>query len=140
MAVVANNNSSSFSNAGWNSNDDRMLVRKIKDFSKTNDKISFKARLKHVDWGEIAFKHYSPKDCEDRFNMHMKQVRLFRTLNEIAVDIETKINKCPLKRPLNSYQLFIQEQLLDVKYSGDFVSFLFIYIQNKSSYGSNKII
>lgn len=75
-----------------------------------------------MNWSDIAFKSYTPDECEKRFKSHLKHVRRYRNLNEIATDIETNIKKCPLKKPLNSYQLFIQDQLTNVKSSGDFVS------------------
>lgn len=74
-------------------------------------------------WQDIAFKSYSAYDCEKRFQSHLKNVRRYRNLNEIATDIETNIKKCPLKKPLNSYQIFIQDQLTNVRSSGDFVSY-----------------
>lgn len=113
----------SFEIVGWNSHDDRTLVIKVKSMTKTNDKVSFKARLKQFDWSKIAFQNYSAKDCEDRFNTLMKHVRRHRNLNEIAVDIETVMIK--VKKPLNSYQLFIQDQLSKATDNRDFVSFSF---------------
>lgn len=107
---------------GWHSQDDRTLVEKVKSISKANDRVSFKARLKHFDWNKIAFQNYSAKECEDRFNTLMKCVRQHRNLNEIAVDIETTMTKSKLKKPLNSYQLFVQDQLSKVTTTGDFVS------------------
>lgn len=107
---------------GWSSDDDRELVQKVKSTAKENDKLNFKTRLNRVDWNGIAFKAYTPEECKSRFNAHLKNVRHWRTLSEIAADIEANIKKCPLKKPLNSYQLFVQEQLANVKSSGDFVS------------------
>lgn len=109
---------------GWSSDDDRELVQKVKSTSKENDRVNFKTRLKQMNWQTIAFKTYSPEDCEKRFNSHLKNVRRYRNLCEIATDIEANIQKCPLKKPLNSYQLFVQEKLANVKSSGDFVSFI----------------
>lgn len=97
--------------------------------SKTNDKVSFKTRLKQFDWKKIAFQNYSAKDCEDRFNVLMKPVRRHRNLNDIAVDIETTITK--VKKPLNSYQLFVQDQLSKVTSDGDFVR---IFLLHKLKY------
>ncbi|XP_031617332.1 nucleolar transcription factor 1-B-like isoform X2 [Contarinia nasturtii] len=114
------NDDSFSSDGGWSSDDDRKLVQKVKSTSKQSDKVSYKTRLKQLDWNEIAFKSYSAKDCENRFQNHLKHVRRHRNLNEIVTDIETNIKKCPIKKPLNSYQLFIQDQLTHVKSSGDF--------------------
>lgn len=108
---------------GWSSDDDRELVQKVKSTAKKeNDKVNYKTRLNQVDWNGIAFKAYTPEECKSRFYSHLKNVRHWRTLSEIAIDIEANIKKCPLKKPLNSYQLFVQEQLANVKSSGDFVS------------------
>lgn len=108
---------------GWHSQDDRTLVEKVKSISKPNDKVNFKIRLKQFDWAQIAFQNYSAKECEDRFNTLMKCVRPHRNLNEIAADVEITLTKSKLKKPLNSYQLFVQEQLTKVTTTGDFVSF-----------------
>lgn len=91
--------------------------------SRVNDKVSFKSRLKQFDWNKIAFQNYSAKDCKDRFNILMKHVRRHRNLNEMAVDIEITMTK--VKKPLNSYQLFIKDQLSKVTTTGDFVSCFF---------------
>lgn len=108
---------------GWNDEDDRLLAEKVRNMAKANDKVSFKARLNKFDWAQIAFKNYSPKDCENRFNTHMKHVRRHRNLNEIAVDIETYIKqKSKVKKPCNSYQLFMMDQVRKIKNSEDFVS------------------
>lgn len=121
---------------GWSSDDDRELVQKVKSTSKENDKVSFKTRLKQLKWTTIAFKNYSADDCKKRFDSHLKHIRKHRNLSEIATDIEANIKKCPLKKPLNSYQLFVQEQLANVKSSGDFVSeeldFMLIIFYDKS--------
>lgn len=113
---------SSITFIGWSSDDDRELVQKVKSTTKQADKVSYKTRLKQLNWNDIAFKSYSGDECEKRFQNHLKHVRRHRNLNEITTDIETNIKKCPLKKPLNSYQLFIQDQLTNVKSSGDFVS------------------
>lgn len=107
---------------GWSSDDDRELIEKVKSISKSNDKVNYKTRLKQMNWVEIAFKNYTPEKCEKRFMDHLKHVRRHRTLNEIAVDIETNIKKCPIKKPLNSYQIFVKDQLMNATTSGDFVS------------------
>lgn len=109
---------------GWNSDDDRLLVEKIKAISKENDKVNYKTRLKQIDWKQIAFKKYSAKDCEDRINAHLKRVRRYRNLNEIVVDIETNIKKARLEEGLSAYHVFVQEQLSKATTSGDFVSFI----------------
>lgn len=118
---------------GWSSDDDRELVQKVKSTAKKeNDKVNYKTRLNQVDWNGIAFKAYTPEECKSRFYSHLKNVRHWRTLSEIAIDIEANIKKCPLKKPLNSYQLFVQEQLANVKSSGDFVSIqcaILIFVQ-----------
>lgn len=85
--------------------------------------MSYKTRLKQLDWKTIAFKGYSADDCEQRFQNHLKHVRRHRNLSEITADIEINIKKCPVKKPLNAYQLFVQDQLTNVKTSGDFVSY-----------------
>lgn len=74
-----------------------------------------------MNWSEIAFKHYTAEDCEKRFADHLKHVRRHRNLNEVATDVEANIKKCLLKKPLNSYQIFVQDQLANATTSGDFV-------------------
>lgn len=113
---------------GWSTDEDQELVKKVKETTKEQDKVSYKTRLKQLDWRTIAFKAYSADECEKRFHNHLKHVRRHRNLSEITTDIETNIKKCPLKKPLNAYQLFVQDQLTNVKSSGDFVSiFLFLF-------------
>lgn len=107
----------------WNNDDDRSLVEKIKATLKENDNVNFKTRLKQVDWKHIAFKKYSAKDCENRFNAHVKRVRRYRNLEEIVVDIETNIKKARAGEGLSAYHVFVQEQLSKATTSGDFVSF-----------------
>lgn len=118
--IVMNFFRCSFKIIGWNSQDDRTLVVNVKTATKANDKVSYTARLKQFDWNKIAFQNYSAKECENRFNTLMKQVRRQRNLNEIAVDIEAYVTK--VKKPLNAYQLFMKEQLSKVTTSGEFVS------------------
>lgn len=75
-----------------------------------------------MDWSKIAFKKYSPKECQERFTKYLKMVRNYRTLHEVLSDVEEEIKKIPFKKPLNSYQLFVQDQLSKASSSGDFVS------------------
>lgn len=107
---------------GWSSDDDRELIQKVKSTSKENDKVNYRTRLKQLNWSNVAFKTYNGDECKKRFTSHLKNVRKYRTMNEIVTDIEANIKKTVLKKPLNSYQLFVQEQLANVKSSGDFVS------------------
>lgn len=99
-------------------------MAKVKSDAKSTDKVNYKTRLSRFNWDAIAFKNHSGDDCEKRFKYHLKSVRRHRNLCEIVTDIEENIKKCPIKKPLNSYQLFVQSQLLNVKSSGDFVSSL----------------
>lgn len=78
--------------------------------------------MRTLDWETIAFKKYSGTECEQRFKVHLKNVRRHRNLGEIVNDVETNIKKCPIKKPLNAYQLFIQDQLTKQTTQGDFVS------------------
>lgn len=110
-----------FNFADWNSDDDNELISKVKSLSKENDKVNYKTRLTQFDWSAVTFKRYSSKDCEKRFKCHLKNVRRYRTFSEIIKDVELNVKRCPVKKPLNSYQLFIQEQLATAKTSGDFV-------------------
>lgn len=82
--------------------------------------------MKQINWTEIAFKQHSPKDCEERFNFHLRRVRRHRNLNEIVVDIETNIKESSPETRLSAYQLFVQEQLSSATSSEDFVSFLYM--------------
>lgn len=111
-----------FQNIDWSSDEDHTLVEKVKSISKQNDKMNYKSRLKQINWLDIAFKKHTAEDCEKRFMDHLKKVRRHRNLNEIAGDIEVNITKCPIKKPLNSYQIFIRDQLTNTTSSGDFVS------------------
>lgn len=107
----------------WNSDDDRALIEKVKAISEANDKLSYKTRIKQIDWKEIAFKKYSPEDCEKRFNTHLKGVRRCRNLNEIVIDMEINLKKKRSGETLTAYHFFVKEQLLSAKTCGDFVSF-----------------
>lgn len=107
----------------WSSDDDHELVVKVKERTKSNDKVNYETRLTQFDWSEIAFKNHSSEDCKKRFKCHLRKVRRYRTFFEVVTDVETNIKKCPIKKPLNSYQLFmIQDQLANATSSGDFVS------------------
>lgn len=114
---------------GWSSDDDHELVEKVKSTAKENDKVNYKTRLRQMDWKEIAFKNYTAEDCEKRFTDHLKHIRRYRNLSEVVVDIEANIKKCPLKKPLNSYQLFVKDQLMNATTSGDFVRFFLTLIK-----------
>lgn len=111
-----------FRQIDWNSDDDHELVIKVKALTKDTDKTNYKTRLTQFDWSGVTFKNHSSEDCKKRFKCHLQKVRRFRTFYEIVDDIETNIKQCPIKRPLNSYQLFIQDQLSNATSSGDFVS------------------
>lgn len=78
-----------------------------------------------LDWDAIAFKKYSAVECLERFKKYVKCVRRVRNLNEIVDDVEAHINRCPIKKPLNSYQIFIKDQLSTIRSCGDFVSLKF---------------
>lgn len=106
----------------WNTDDDSELVKKVKATCRTGDKASYKTRMRTLDWETIAFKKYSGKECENRFKVHLKNVRRHRNLSEIVNDVESNIKKCPIKKPLNAYQLFIQDQLSNQTAQYDFVS------------------
>lgn len=107
---------------GWSSSDEQELVKNIRQFTKKSDKLKYNTRLQRLDWSKIAFKKYSAKECQGRFAKYLKMVRTYRTLPEILSDVEEEIKRIPFKKPLNSYQLFVQDQLSNAQSSGDFVS------------------
>lgn len=123
----------------WGSDDDRALMEKVKAISNANDKANFKTRLKQVNWKQIAFKKFSPKDCEDRFNSHLRRVRRYRTLNEIIDDIEVNIKKSRAAEGLSAYHVFVKEQLANAKSGIDFVSY-FINAFYRDIFGSFSIL
>lgn len=110
--------------AAWNTDDDRALMEKVKAVSNSNasDRTSYKTRLKQIDWKEIAFKTYSPKDCKHRFDSHLRRVRHFRTLNEMIVDMQANIKNKRAAEGLSGYHIFVKEQLSNATAYADFVS------------------
>lgn len=107
---------------GWSSEDEQELVKNIRQFTSKSDKLKYSTRVQRLDWGKVAFKKHTPAECQERFAKYLKMVRNYRTLHEILSDVEEEIKRIPFKKPLNSYQLFVQDQLSKAQSSGDFVS------------------
>lgn len=122
--LILNNNNSLIwlGCAEWSSGDEEELVKNIRQFTSKSDKVKYTTRVQRLDWSKIAFKKYTPKQCQSHFNNYLKNVRTYRTLHEVLSDVEEEIKKFPFKKPLNSYQFFIQDQLSKAHSSGDFVS------------------
>lgn len=87
---------------------------------KQNDKVSYKTRLHLIHWNEVAFKNHTALDCEERFRKLSKNVRQFRNLEEIVIDVEASI-EANSEKTMTGFEVFVRDYL-DNTQSCDFVS------------------
>ncbi|KAJ8950294.1 hypothetical protein NQ318_021150 [Aromia moschata] len=66
-----------------------------------HDVLAFNTRAEKLQWDSIAFKDYSMEDCKKMWLLLLKQIRRFRLLKEVLVDVREWIDspKTKSKKP-----------------------------------------
>ncbi|XP_061666347.1 upstream-binding factor 1-like protein 1 [Syngnathoides biaculeatus] len=57
----------------------------------------FSYGLKTLDWKEVAFPPFSPKDCQERWNILSQKIRKIRTLTELVDEAADEFSHSPKK-------------------------------------------
>ncbi|XP_059123210.1 upstream-binding factor 1-like protein 1 [Peromyscus eremicus] len=102
----------------WSQEDILKLLECIKKNIPSDDSRSFKKTQEDLDWGKVAFKHYSGKMCKQKWMQLSHTLRKFRTLSELVVEASEHMKQQPKrknhpdfpKRPLTAYLRFYKEQ------------------------------
>ncbi|RZC32331.1 HMG box domain containing protein [Asbolus verrucosus] len=115
-------------NISWTDAEMLQLISKIEESIPNDDCLSYVSRLEKIDWNDITFKTHSVQECQQVWSTLLKQVRKFRLLREIVVDMKDWV-KAPKpspaknvvcrhpdkpKQPFNSYMLFVSEKRSEV--------------------------
>lgn len=82
------------------------------------DKISFNRRIVRLNWDKIKIKGRTAIDCKIHFKALLQNVRHFRLLDEILIDMECFIENPTaeaIKKPLTSFFLFFQAKREEIK-------------------------
>lgn len=104
----------------WPKEDIEMLLDLLQDNLPPNDSNTFKTTQSQMDWGKVAFKHYSGEMCKLKWLEISHKIRKFRTLTEIVLETkehfkntykrESLKNHLHLpKKPLTAYFRFFME-------------------------------
>uniref|UniRef100_A0A3B4B2A8 HMG box domain-containing protein n=1 Tax=Periophthalmus magnuspinnatus TaxID=409849 RepID=A0A3B4B2A8_9GOBI len=85
-------------------------MRKSVPNSKKNK--TWSVALKTFDWTKVAFKHFTPEECDAKWKEIMQKLRKIKTLNELIVDAQNAVNDAKMelpKKPLSANALFFAE-------------------------------
>ncbi|OBS71709.1 hypothetical protein A6R68_13713 [Neotoma lepida] len=102
----------------WSQGDILKLLECIKNNIPSDDSRAFKKTQEDLEWGKVAFKHFSGEMCKQKWMQISHNLRKFRTLSELVLEA-TEHMKQPLKRkkhpdfpkrPLTAYLRFYKEQ------------------------------
>lgn len=101
-------------------NDVLELIRRIEILLPDNDCLSYKCRTDKIQWDEIAFSHYSAKECKETWFDLQKSIRRYRILKEVLDDAKSFVMNPPKSKkkvypgmpskPPTSYQLFYKKK------------------------------
>ncbi|XP_028719394.1 upstream-binding factor 1-like protein 1 [Peromyscus leucopus] len=102
----------------WSQEDILKLLECIKKNIPSDDSTSFKKTQEDLDWGKVAFKHFSGKMCKQKWMQLSHTLRKFRTLSELVLEASEHMKQQPKrkkhpdfpKRPLTAYMRFYKEQ------------------------------
>ncbi|XP_036048282.1 upstream-binding factor 1-like protein 1 [Onychomys torridus] len=102
----------------WSQGDILKLLECIKKNIPSDDSGSFKKTQEDLDWGKVAFKHFSGKMCKQKWIQLSHNLRKFRTLSELVLEANEHVKQQPQskkhpdfpKRPLTAYLRFYKEQ------------------------------
>lgn len=109
--------------AQWPKEDIMMLLDLLENNLPSNDSHTFKTTQSHMDWGKVAFKHYSGEMCKLKWLEISKKKRKLRTMTELVLEAKEdvknpyksrKLKKHPdmPKKPLTAYLRFYKEKRL----------------------------
>lgn len=90
------------SSANWPHADIYQLLDKIKAYGVPNDCVSFKIRESKIDWSSVAFGHYTPEECQNKWKEILHNVRCHRTIEEICNDASEFVRTGKGSRPNKS--------------------------------------
>lgn len=62
------------------------------DLLEPNDYMRYEMAISLIRWENVQFKSYKAVDCKRKWNELMKNVRLFRTLSDLIIDMEKSIS------------------------------------------------
>ncbi|XP_052609086.1 upstream-binding factor 1-like protein 1, partial [Peromyscus californicus insignis] len=102
----------------WSQGDILKLLECIKKNIPSDDSRSFKKTQEDLDWGKVAFKHFSGKMCKQKWKQLSHTLRKVRTLSELVLEASEHLKQQPKrkkhpdfpKRPLTAYLRFYKEQ------------------------------
>ncbi|EFA06402.1 nucleolar transcription factor 1 [Tribolium castaneum] len=121
---ITKNNNPNEEQITWPQDAVLQLISNIEENIPSDDNLSFHTRLEKLNWENIAFGDYSPKECQDKWASLCKQVRKYRLLGEIATDIRQWVTNPKVrpgakhpdkpKQPKNSYMFFFEAKRSEV--------------------------
>ncbi|XP_059814273.1 nucleolar transcription factor 1-like isoform X2 [Hypanus sabinus] len=105
----------------WPKEDLLGLLNSMRSMVPTNDVMKFKTTESHMDWNKVTFSHYTAEMCKQKWSEISHEVRKFRTLSELILDVQENV-KNPYrgkklknhpdfpKKPLTPYFRFFMEK------------------------------
>ncbi|XP_062893547.1 nucleolar transcription factor 1 isoform X3 [Mobula hypostoma] len=105
----------------WPKEDLLGLLDSMRSMVPTNDVMKFKTTESHMDWNKVTFAHYTAEMCKQKWSEISHEVRKFRTLSELILDVQENV-KNPYKgkklknhpdfpkKPLTPYFRFFMEK------------------------------
>ncbi|XP_044759492.1 nucleolar transcription factor 1-A-like [Coccinella septempunctata] len=101
-------------------NDLLELIRRIGVLLPENDCLSYKCRADKIQWDDVAFSHYSAKECKNTWFLLQKRIRRYRILKEVLDDAKSFVINPPKtkkklhpempRKPPTSYQLYYKKK------------------------------
>ncbi|XP_055513290.1 nucleolar transcription factor 1 isoform X4 [Leucoraja erinacea] len=105
----------------WTKEDVLGLLDCMRSIVPSNDVLKFKTTESHMDWNKVTFAHYTGEMCKRKWSEISHEVRKFRTLSELILDVQENV-KNPYKgkklknhpdfpkKPLTPYFRFFMEK------------------------------
>ncbi|XP_051894477.1 nucleolar transcription factor 1 isoform X6 [Pristis pectinata] len=105
----------------WPKEDLLGLLDSMRSMVPSNDVMKFKTTESHMDWNKVTFAHYTAEMCKQKWTEISHEVRKFRTLSELILDVQENV-KNPYKgkklknhpdfpkKPLTPYFRFFMEK------------------------------
>ncbi|XP_078281020.1 nucleolar transcription factor 1 isoform X4 [Rhinoraja longicauda] len=105
----------------WPKEDVLGLLDSMRSIVPSNDMLKFKTTESHMDWNKVTFAHYTGEMCKRKWSEVSHEVRKFRTLSELILDVQENV-KNPYKgkklknhpdfpkKPLTPYFRFFMEK------------------------------
>lgn len=87
------------------------LIEGVKKLVSKADRTKYTTRAQKLNWKEVKIDNFTPDECQQKFAELLRSARKFRNLYEVVEELSEGVRRCPHKKPLTSYQLFLQDNI-----------------------------